>query len=169
MRKIVIIIGSVSDLKQCRTGLLFLEDLNAEVISIYVRSQHRNTLDVQELLKRIHSEADVAIIGAGWANHLTGCCDAFLRYTLKTTNMPIIGVAFEDLENQKHTQAAILSISEVPGTQVIYQDEKGEFIGPDGFYRACKFAMMGKLPTIKLPSPKEIMDLDLTQAIAKSE
>ncbi len=168
MRKIAVIVGSLSDLSQCQAGLMLLKKSGIEVLGVYVRSQHRNTLDTQNLLGKIYTQVDAAIIGAGWANHLTGCCDAFLRYTFKTPLMPIIGVAFEDPQNDKHTQAAILSITEVPGTQVIYRDEQGEFIGPQGFLRACKFAIFGDLPEMKIPSPKQALDLTLDQAIEKA-
>jgi len=166
MRKIVIIIGSKSDLPQCRAGLQYLKTCgSAQVVGVYVRSQHRNTLETQELLKKLsQEEIDVAIIGAGWANHLTGCCDAFLRYTLQNTRIVVIGVAFADPENEKHTQAAALSMSEVPGTKVKYEDDRGVFVGLDGFARACIVATE-KLPEITLPSPKEPLDLTLTEAL----
>jgi len=165
MRKIAIIVGSASDLKQCLEGLKFLRGDIENAVTIYVRSQHRNTLSLQKLLHGLPDWADVAIVGAGWANHLTGCVDAFLRYEIKTTKLPVIGVAFEDPQNSRHTEAAILSMTEVPGTQVIYRDEKGIFVGPNGFFHACQFAVAGKFPVIKLPPPKEPQDLMMGQAI----
>ncbi len=65
----------------------------------------------------------------------------------------MIGVAFEG-KTEEDTLAAILSIKKVPGTQVVYKDHQGDFIGEDGFRRACHFAVNGKLPEIKLPTPK---------------
>ena len=135
--RISIIVGSISDLSQCDKGLKFLNALphanrkqKVEVTGVYIRSQHRNTLDVQALLTKLQKEkVDVIIVGAGWANHLTGCCDAFLRYTLRDDKITVIGVAFEDNTNTRHTVAASLSISEVPGTQVLYSDSSGKFIG----------------------------------------
>ena len=171
MKKIAIIIGSQSDLPQCRWGLEMLATYKDEVqvVGVYVRSQHRNMEEVKQLLlELLRLKVDAAIVGAGWANHLTGCCDAFYRFTQSTTQIPIIGVAFQDLENEKHTQAAILSITEVPGTQVIYQDNEGAFVGPQGFLRACQFVINGQLPEIKLPASKKTMDLSLEEAVRLS-
>lgn len=169
MKKIAIIIGSESDLKQCRSGLEWLSDHKnlAEVVGVYISSQHRNTGLTQQLLRNlVNSDVDVTITGAGWANHLSGCCDAWLRYTMRTTKMPIIGVAFEDPKNERHTQAAILSITEVPGTQVIYKNYAGEkFIGSPGFLAACIMAVEQPLPVINLPEPKRSRDLSLAEAL----
>ena len=79
--------------------------------------------------------------------------------------MVVIGVAFEDKENDRHTQAAFLSITEVPGTQVIFEDDGFPNIGPLGFERACIFAIDEELPKLKLPEPKPIMDLALEEAL----
>jgi len=169
MKKVAIIVGSKSDLEQCLEGLKFLESKSNEVqvVGVYVRSQHRNMEDVKQLLRELAGiEIDAAIVGAGWANHLTGCCDAYLRYNLRSTDFPVIGVAFEDKKNEQHTQAAILSIIEVPGTQVIYKDEEELFVGPNGFLRACQFAVQGKFPAISLPEPRATLDLSLNDALA---
>jgi len=166
MKKLAIIIGSESDLAQCLGGLILLRDHPEITTNIFIRSQHRNALDLQQLLQEIVQQKYNAIIaGAGWANHLTGCVDAFLRYTLKDTGIPVIGVAFSDKDDDRHTQAAILSITEVPGTQVVFKDEKSNFIGSHGFWDACQFAISQELPKIKLPSPKEPRDFSLKQAI----
>ena len=69
--------------------------------------------------------------------------------------------------NQKHTEAAILSITEVPGTQVVFKDEEGSFVGREGFLRACIAATKGNLPKIVLPGPKSIMDLSLQEALGR--
>lgn len=172
MKRIAIIIGSESDLAQCQMGLEFIKDCpDIGFIRVYVRSQHRNTLEVQMLLyDLIAMNIDVVIVGAGWANHLTGCVDAFLRYTVRTENMPIVGVAFEDCKNSKHTQAAILSMTEVPGTQVFYKDNDDKiFVGADGFLRACEFAVTEDLSgKIKISEPKRALDLTLEEAITKA-
>jgi len=174
MRKIGIIIGSKSDLKQCKEGLEFLEQHSDKAMLLWVRiiSQHRNTLEIQKLLTSLSnipistSSVDALIIGAGWANHLTGCSDAFLRYTLRNLEISVIGVAFEDLSNRDHTQAATLSITEVPKTQVIHQNESGrKFIGPSGFLNACQFAATKELPEIEIPEPVSSLTLTLTQAL----
>jgi phosphoribosylcarboxyaminoimidazole (NCAIR) mutase len=179
MRKIAFITGSKSDLSQCGRGLQLVQEYmdnnpgEIQIAGFYVRSQHRNTLDVQELLRELVAmEVDVVIIGAGWANHLTGCSDAFLRYTLKNDRMVVIGVAFSDKadkDNEQHTQAAILSITEVPGTQVIYKEGGQVFVGEAGFVAACSFAVCCELPKLKLPEPKPTMDLSLEEALEISK
>jgi len=172
-RRIAIVVGSKSDLSQCRDGLKFLKSCpDAEVTGVFIRSQHRNTIETQDLLRGlVEDDVDVAIIGAGWANHLTGCCDAFLRYTLRTAKIPIIGVAFEDEKetrretDTRHNIAAITSMTEVPGTQVKYRDNTEQvFSGSPGFRRACE-AAMGELPDIKLPEPKAIFNFSLDEAL----
>jgi len=171
-KRVAIIVGSKSDLNQCEKGLKHLRAFsNIEVVGVFVRSQHRNTLETQELLKNlVNCDVDVAIVGAGWANHLTGCCDAYLRYTLRTTKMPIIGVAFADKKNENHTKAAILSISEVPGTQVIFKDSYGtELVGSCGFLDACIMITSNReFSVIKLPEPKAWLDFSLEAAITEA-
>lgn len=177
MITIAIIIGSGSDLKQCRSGFKWLSanDDKIFVKKIFIASQHRHTLKVQDILVTLVDKEippDAIIIGAGWANHLTGCCDAFLRYTLKNTRTNVVGVAFDDLseksnpeERYRHNQAAVLSITEVPGTKVIFKDKEGQFFGEDGFLRACKLVAMGELPEIILKPPPEAKELTLDDAL----
>jgi phosphoribosylcarboxyaminoimidazole (NCAIR) mutase len=170
-RRIVIIIGSASDLKQCLPGLEFLKNHpEVEVIGVYIRSIHRNTEATLSLLRRLSKgdmDIETAIVGAGWANHLTGTCDAYFRYELKDARIRVIGVAFEDLRDEtgRHNLAAQLSISEVPGTKVTYKDGECFFSGEDGFLLACQLAAQGDLPEIVLPKPKEPADLRLEEAI----
>ncbi len=175
MRKIAFITGSKSDLSQCRGGFELIKEYmenhpgEIEIVGVYVRSQHRNTLDVQELLRELVAmEVDVVVIGAGWANHLTGCSDAFLRYTLKNDRLVVIGVAF-DGGNEDRNKAAVLSITQVPGTQVVFEENKHVYFGAVGFVKACLFAITGELPKLKLPEPRPIMDLDLEEALEISK
>ena len=171
MKKIAIIIGSLSDLSQCDKGLKFLSSVpksEVEVTGVFIRSQHRNTISTQSLLEKLTKEkTDVIIVGAGWANHLTGCCDAYLRYQLQNDHTVVVGVAFDDPKNHKHTEAAILSITEVPGTQVLFGDESGPFVGHEGFLEACIKATEDNLPKIVIPEPKLTMDLSLQEALGR--
>ena len=160
MRSIMVIVGSDSDLSQCGAGLELLQEFEARgivsVICVYTTSVHRNTEALFELLKEIHvgQDVDVIIAGAGWAAHLPGMTDAYLRYTLVNTRTVVVGVAFEDVSNEQHTKAAQLSISEVPGTQVVYRDQAGQFVGEEGFRRACILAAQGGLPRLQPPQPR---------------
>lgn len=169
-RRIAVMIGSKSDLPQCFDGLQVLKQAEesdlAYDITVVVASIHRNTLDVHDYLRRFSDEGyDALIIGAGWANHLTGCSDAFLRYTLGDMKVVVIGVAFEDKKNLRHTETAVLSITEVPGTQVEFSGHTGS----DGFLAACVFALDGELPEIRQPEGKPTVEMTLIEAIALAD
>ena len=167
-----IIVGSDSDLKsQCLSGLQILQnDANAAVVAVITASIHRNTKEVFEFLRLYAWQVDIFIIGAGWANHLTGVCEAYLHRVLYST-VPVIGVAFSDEssptdeERIRHGQTAKLSITEVPSTQVIWRDDLGQFVGPYGFERACKFAAKGQFPAIVLKEPKPVHNRTLVEAL----
>jgi phosphoribosylcarboxyaminoimidazole (NCAIR) mutase len=177
MRKIIIIAGSKNDLKQCQMGFNWLlgqkETINVK--KVHVASQHRHTLKVQQILidevdgLTGTDPIDAIIACAGWAAHLPGCCDAFLRYRLKNTTIPVIGVAIQDGENHLHNQAAILSITQVPGTQVIFKNGDEEFFGEKGFLAACKFAATGTFPVITLKKPPESFEMSLDEALAEAK
>ena len=143
MRRIGIMVGSDSDLQQCLEGLRFLKSAQneklAKVSFVITNSIHKNfSRVVINLLKAVY-EVDVLIVGAGWANHLTGICDSFLRYELKNKKIPVIGVAFEDKSDASNTQIAILSITRIPGTQAIFTKSStgSPFVGEKGFLEAC--------------------------------
>lgn len=165
MRRIAIIIGSDSDLSQCVAGLEFLNQMVVEgkavVVEIITASIHRNTEFVLKKLKSLVGKIDVLIAGAGWANHLTGTVDAFLRYTIENDKIVVIGVAFADEKEPIHTTTAELSITQVPGTQVVFND----FVGEKGFLKACQFAVEGELPEIKLKPPKPPKERTLAGAL----
>ncbi len=172
MRRIAVIVGSKSDLKQCLDGLQLLATAKKhgeiELIDIRASSIHRvtrETLAHLESLSKMKPPIDVLLTAAGWANHLTGICDSYLRYSLNDTHIIVVGVAFEDPSNNKHTLAAKLSITEVPGTQVVSGDGIRTFVGSEGFLRACRFAIKGQLPEVKLPKPRPVEVLLLDEAI----
>lgn len=154
-RLVAVVVGSESDIrKQFSAGVDVLDMAIEEgLIVLYqgcviVSSIHRMTDDTLALAREFRNAAhkpDVAIIGAGKANHVTGVVDAYLRYTLKDDSVRVIGVAFEG-ENDEDNRAAVGSITQVPGTQVIYNG----FFGVDGFAEACRFAVSGDLGTIVL-------------------
>jgi len=168
-------IGSDSDLKQCLPGLLFLKEAvkekTATVHAVYTNSIHRNTEQVllhlrfntREKEVQLFDLVDVWIIGAGWANHLTGTADAYLRYHMKNDRVPVIGVAFESDDPDK-TLAAILSIKAVPGTQAIF--DRNRHVGKEGFLNACFDAVYAELPKLKIPAPKKVRVRILDDAIA---
>lgn len=173
-RRIGVMLGSEIDLKQCLMGLEYLRDTqkwgNVEVAFVRINSIHRNTTDTLFFVFRLWLMSflfhlDAIIVGAGMANHLTGTVDAFLRYALRSRRIVIIGVAFENAKNPKHTQAAISSITEVPSTQVVFNN----FVGAEGFFRACVFAVEGILPKLIRPAKKKTQNLTVRGAISRGE
>lgn len=171
--KIGIIVGSDSDLKQCAQGLKWLIKMEGQrrikVRDVLTMSVHRHTDKLLKELKQAvaTSRWNIIISGAGWANHLTGTIDAYLRYTLRDDKVVVIGVAFKD-DDKLHTLAAQLSISQVPNTQVVWKDRRGPFIGAEGFVRACKLAVNGKLPQIGLPVNKPVRHRTLHEALTQT-
>ena len=169
MKRIGIIIGSESDLTQCERGLNYLMPCTSiEVLFVNVTSVHRNTMKLFADLERIsgasaNTKIDALIVGAGWANHLSGTSDAFLRNHLRDTSILVYAVAFEDPNNAVHTQAAILSITQVPGTKVIFRD----YVGSEGFYRACYDAVNDESVQIELAPVKNPLEFTLSDAVAR--
>lgn len=172
-RTIVVMVGSDSDLPQCIPGLEYLQEAVDEdracVTFADTASIHWNTEEVLTIARSMGNigAVDVLITGAGMANHLTGTVDAFLRRTVRTPGPVVIGVAFES-DDSEATKAAIYSIKYVPGTQVVYSDEQGDFIGEDGFLRACKYAVSGELPEITIPDRREAQYRRLNEALTKA-
>lgn len=171
MGRIVVIVGSLSDLSQARKGLellLKMQDRECIMVDVYIASQHRNTEQLQLLLKslaRSYNSPLVIIAAAGWANHLTGCVDAFFRYIIKNFSINVIGVGFED-KKKINTQAAYLSMACVPGTQVILDNgDKAPFMGKVGFFKACEFALKGEFPKITVPKKKKFIKFTLREAV----
>jgi phosphoribosylcarboxyaminoimidazole (NCAIR) mutase len=172
MRKIGIMIGSESDLPQCHDGLRFLAKAEEEglcrVIVFITSSIHRNTEDVLKFLRDYTDEnengdgpydkVNIWIVGAGWANHLTGMVDSYLRYNRKNYAR-VIGIVF-DAKNEEKNLAAFLSIEQVPGHQVIF--DRKDFFGPAGFLNACRLAAIGGFTggiVLKDPKPTKVRSL----------
>mgnify|MGYP003394478845 CR=1 FL=1 len=173
-RKIGVIVGSDSDLKQCVKGLEHLIEKytygKVELTWVDTASQHRNPLTVTGILSDYASypendKVDVLIIGAGMANHLSCCSDAILRNILKDNHIVVIAVAFEDKANPEHTKAAVYSIKYVPGTQAVFKD----YIGAQGFWNACCDAFEMELPEIKLRPVKPWIRRTFWDALAEGK
>lgn len=171
MRRIGIMIDSDSDLAQCSEGLEFLKKAEesglAKVVAVITNSIHRNMKIVLQNLTIFTPMVDVWIIGAGAANHLTGTCDAYIRYQLKNDFVAVVGVAFEDKKNPLNTRAAWLSMAQVPGTQAILH-LRG-LVGEEAFFDACRFAARGLWPTkFALGQPKPTAVRTLDEALAEA-
>ncbi|MBU1165159.1 AIR carboxylase family protein [Patescibacteria group bacterium] len=168
VRKVGIMIGSDSDLPQCLRGLKYLREVEKEglvEVKIFKTSSfHRNQDESRETIKNWLGKIDAWILGAGHANHLTGSLEAYARYVLNDIKTTFIGVAFE-ADQSELNRAAILSITCVPGTQVVFND----FIGEMGFLEACAFAVNGEFPEIKKPESRSTVDRSLEEAIEDAE
>jgi phosphoribosylcarboxyaminoimidazole (NCAIR) mutase len=155
MRKIVVMVGSDNDLVQCENGLLYLAEKQekgiVEVKQVITASIHRNTMAVINALYTLRDDkVDVLIAGAGKANHLTGTCDAILRYMIKDCRIVVVGCVFYLVDNMTDVTAGMLSISRVPNTQVVFNS----YFGSDGFFNACVYAATAELPKIRIPEIK---------------
>jgi len=124
---------------------------------------------------KLHPDTDVVLVAAaGWAAVLPGLMAAYLYYKLKATNIFVVGVAMESKSDglpvsdsgpildgrlgalhiyralstkQRRDLAALLSISELPGAQMLLSgDDCGPYFGAKGFERACQFAVTGEIP-----------------------
>jgi phosphoribosylcarboxyaminoimidazole (NCAIR) mutase len=164
-RKLGVIVGSVNDLVQCERGLKYLKrSSKVEVRFVRVISAHRNREKLFDFLPwLVETQAvDVIIAAAGWAAILPGVIESFLRYEKQDTSIHVFGVALEDPKNSTHTEAAMLSITQLPGIEVIYDN----YVGSQGFYRACRDAVEGTLPLIQLAKAKESFEFTLETALA---
>ena len=170
-----VVVASDTDFPQCLAGMKYLKKAVFEtkivVAEICTISDYRNPLSVLDYIKRENAmkSVDVIIAGSGCAAHLPGMLDAFLAHGLDNRRISVIGVGFEDFESARHTQAAELSISEVPDTRVIYQDAAGPFMGSDGFLRACKLAVKGNFPKLGVRKSRQPKYRTLDQALAVAE
>ncbi len=162
-RKVAVIHGSDSDMAQMCPGLISLTKTEVDVIGVYRCSVHRNPVKWMILLFWLSYfvRVDVIIAGAGWANHLPAMTDKWLRNLFHNYHTVVVGVAFEDKGNDEHTTAARLSITEVPGHNVVFND----YVGTRGFRMACEFARTEDLPKPAKTKPKPTGSRTLEKAI----
>ena len=164
IRRIAFIAGSESDFWQMFEGMEILLKYEAEgkveLFKVHPASQHRRPLTVQSILfeyskMSANKKPHFIITSAGWANHLSGCSDAFLRYTLGDETIVVIAVAMRDPENDDHTQSAIKSTTEVPGIQAIFKDLDGNpLVGSKGYAWAAEYSATTEvIPTVKAKEP----------------
>lgn len=169
MKNIAVFLGSINDLGQCLDGLRTLDTFAHEDkvrVIVYVRSAHRHIGPLQDLLDALstNGKTDTIIAGAGKAAILPGFADAYLRNQCHDTKINVIGVGFTG-ENDRDTIAATLSITQAPGTQVIYAGR-----GWQGFQHACEMACTREdFPTIKLPEIPLGQTMSLEEAIKKAQ
>ena len=171
-RRIAVLVGSDNDLvSQGYAGIAFLakEALagRIELLGVETMSVHGVHDEWREYLGERHARQDVDIIiaGAGMAAHLPGMTDAVLGHALKDQLINVVGVAFEDRKDDINTRAAELSIDRVPGKRLVCSDADGLFTGPNGFLRACQFAVWGEFGPLGLPTPRKRESRTISEAL----
>jgi hypothetical protein len=166
-RVIAVIHGSDSDLEQMRKGLEYLAGTdcsNVTVHGVYRYSVHHNPAELLGLLARMTNEdVDCIVVGAGWANHLSGMCDRLLRNMFNNSKVRVFAVAFEDPINEDHTHTAQVSITHVPKHAMRYDG----YVGEAGFFAAVRAATevdLATLPAISM-SRKQTKDRTIEAAL----
>ncbi|MCX6719059.1 MAG: AIR carboxylase family protein [Candidatus Taylorbacteria bacterium] len=153
--KILIVLGSRSDLEQTRTGIDSLRGIATVEVSIL--SCHRNPERVGTFVRDMFmgNPPDIVIAGAGMAAALPGMIKAFACY-LGYTNTPVIGVGCKGKTGQDDL-AATLSIECLPGQPVELGPGRKAYFGPEGFQGACSAAVNHEfIPRGITPKPAEI-------------
>jgi hypothetical protein len=167
-RRFAFIPASPNDLEQCVEALDYLIPLwergvfewvslgNAEVNGeVLATSIHRNPEFTDNVTEQMgYLDIDVAAIGAGASNHISAGTEARMRNMFKNPKTVVVAFAIEHPTDKFMTWAARLGTSKVPGTQCVYKDEDGEFVGPGGVLRACIFAIERVLPANVIPDEK---------------
>jgi len=103
MSKVLIIMGSKSDMDIMKKADDFLSDMGIET-RIEVASAHRNPERVHSIAKEVEESFDVVIAGAGMAAHLAGVMAALVT-------KPVIGVPVNASLNGLDS---LLSVSQMP-------------------------------------------------------
>lgn len=165
-RKVAVIMGSDKNLGQCCQGLALLKkailDNTIEFKDIVTASANS---DIGALFAHLTNlaatECDVIIADAEVANR----CDSFLRYTLRNAKVAVIGVVFMD-ENPHRTIATTLNMREARHSSVLFDKE---YVGENGFLKACFIAISGSLPEMKIKECAAIIDRNIIEAIKEAE
>ncbi len=103
MAKVMILMGSKSDMEIMKKASDFLSEHNIEN-NIKVASAHRNPEKVHTIAKDVEQNYDVVIAGAGMAAHLAGVMASLVR-------KPVIGVPINASLNGLDS---LLSTSQMP-------------------------------------------------------
>lgn len=170
IRRVVVIAGSKNDLiKKGRAAIKYLIDKRdkgaVEIVGIHVSSCHRQPKSTRELVKKYHEKCNIDFILAiaGKAADLPGFIDAYLRNELYDYRIGVIGVGLPGA-TLRDTLAAELSITDIPGNQVIYA---GQSI-LEGCVMACDYPV----PEIKIninPSAEDFESLEQILAMTEEE
>jgi len=156
--------GSDSDLDQAYEAHMYLIHQaglgHVSLSNEFTNSIHRNPADVLTTLSNLIGLVDALLVGAGWANQLTGCVNAFLRNLFHDYNIAVFGVAIEDPNNSVHTQTAVWSITELPGSEVVFDN----YVGQEGCLRAAQDMCKGVYPIIRRKEQKPAVKRTIEEA-----
>jgi phosphoribosylaminoimidazole-succinocarboxamide synthase len=156
---IEVILGSITDLEQAEAGLKALRECGVP-FRLHVISCHRNPDGLRKFVcDRRFPENATIIAGAGKAAALPGVLASWLQY-YQMGHVPVIGVAFAG-DTSRATEAAVLSIEELPGRPVILDAANNAFRGSHGFLSACITAWTQEFHV--RPAPSKPMQFDIKQ------
>jgi len=149
---IEIVVGSESDMPQIEGGLDALA-LYGAIYHLHIVSCHRNPDALRRYVNDMVPDGKVVIAAASKAAALPGVLQAWLWNFEK--DVPVLGVALRG-KTEKASQAARLSIEELPGNPVVLADGETAYFGAEGFVAACKAAMTVEflIPQGKWKEPK---------------
>ncbi|EFU73990.1 5-(carboxyamino)imidazole ribonucleotide mutase [Enterococcus italicus] len=105
MKRVAIVMGSISDWETMKESCLILEKFNIPYTKQVV-SAHRNPDKMFEFAKQARKDHAVIIAGAGGAAHLPGMIAS-------QTTLPVIGVPIQT--KALHGLDSLLSIVQMPG------------------------------------------------------
>lgn len=103
MEKVMIMMGSKSDMDIMKKAQDFLSEYNVES-EIIVASAHRNPERVHQIAQKVEESYDVVIAGAGMAAHLAGVMASLVT-------KPVIGVP---INASLDGLDSLLSVSQMP-------------------------------------------------------
>jgi len=151
-RRLVLVFGSDSDIPKLGGVLNNIAAGGMPDISAHVISCHRNPTELRNFVQDGCDGADAIVAAGGMAFALPGVLDALIYESGK--HIPVVGVALGQPESEAH-QAALLSISQLPGAPVVMDEVAGRvYSGADGFYAACDRVLNGELPPQKARAKK---------------
>jgi len=147
-----VIFGSKSDYTE--DIAVIIEEINQMpdvCVTIYVISCHRHPQILREFADRYPEREGRWVICCGsMAFALPGVLKACFNYLNK--KIPVIGVALEG-KGPADLEAAMLSISCLPGKSVIMELDADPYVGAEGLRKACIYAINNPVPEMEIKDP----------------
>ncbi|MFA6094693.1 MAG: phosphoribosylaminoimidazolesuccinocarboxamide synthase [Candidatus Paceibacterota bacterium] len=149
---IQVIIGSRSDLPQCKAGLDYLSE-HADG-NLNVASCHRNAKRLRSFLKKLSPDTSHLLCAAGNSAQLPGVSLSWLC-EFKLAHIPLIGIGLKG-KTPRNDLEAVTAIEGLPGRPVVLNSQREAYFGPEGFLAACKAAVNDEFFPMKFdPKPAE--------------